>query len=114
MSWALEKKRGATVKGKKDCKLLQLDGEKLRKAVVTGSIGASRFAYTLIKMQAMRLDNMKEQLFDMTIRGNSANRGHGEQRRRRTARHRDAEQCGPYPGLVRAGRLHVACAFCPL
>ena len=62
MSWALEKKRGATVKCKGDCKLLQLDGEKLRKAVLTGSIGASRFAYTLIKMQAMRLDAMNKEL----------------------------------------------------
>ena len=76
MSWALEKKRGATVKGKKDCKLLKLDGEKLRKAVLTGSIGASRFAYTLIKMQAMRLDTMNKEL--LKIVGAPAKKGGSE------------------------------------
>lgn len=62
MAWALEKKRGATVKAKKESTLLQLDGEKLRNAVLKGGVGATRFAYTMIKMQALRLDNMNQQL----------------------------------------------------
>jgi CRP-like cAMP-binding protein len=62
MAWALEKNRGATVKAKKESTLLRLEGDKLRNAVLKGGVGATRFAYTMIKMQAMRLDNMNQQL----------------------------------------------------
>jgi CRP/FNR family cyclic AMP-dependent transcriptional regulator len=62
MSWALQKKRGATIRAKRDAQLLQLDGAKLRKAVLAGGLGATRFAYTLLKIQAQRLDRMNQEL----------------------------------------------------
>ena len=62
MSWALQKKRGATIRAKKDAQLLQLDGSTLRKAVLAGGLGATRFAYALLKIQATRLDRMNQEL----------------------------------------------------